>query len=203
MLYHLLTIAIRRSKSNRLFTIINLAGLSLGPACCLLICIYGKGEYDYDRFHESFGRLYRLTLTVTDTEGKAPGYATGNSAFPIGPAVKREVPGVEDFVRIAEDYQPAVIKVGNKVFFQKILYADAPFFRLFSFPLLHGDAGAVLAQPANVVVSEGLARKCFGNTDVVGRTLAVQIRDTVRTFQVAGVTKNPARHSSIHLLKNE
>ncbi len=197
MLSNLLTVVIRRFKSNILFTSINMAGLSLGLACCLLIFIYVKSEYGYDRFHENFDRLYRLTLTVTDLEGKAPGYATGNSVFPMGPTLKREVPGVEDFVRITEDYQPAVIKVGGNVFFQPIVYADESFFNIFSLPLLHGAPGSVLAHPNNAVVSEGLARKCFGSTDVVGRTLAVQIRDTLRSFQVAGVAKKEPPNSSI------
>jgi putative ABC transport system permease protein len=197
MLKNILTIVVRRFKSNILFTSINLVGLVLGLSCCLLIFIYVKSEYGYDRFHQHFDRLYRLTLTVTDPEGKAPEYATGNSVFPIGPAVKREVPGVEDFVRITEDYQPAVIKAGDNAFFQRIMYADERFFTFFSFPLLHGDPGSVLAHPGNAVVSEELARRCFGSTDIVGRTIAVQIRDTMRTFQVAGVAKKEPQQSSI------
>ncbi len=197
MLTHLLTIVVRRFKSDMLFTGINLAGLGLGLAGCLLIFIYLKSEYGYDRFHEPFDRLYRLTLTVTDLKGKAPGYATGNSAFPVGPAMKSEVPGVEDFIRITEDYQPAVIRVGENAFFQRIVYADERFFNFFSFPLLHGDPGSVLAHPGNVVLGEELARKCFGNTNIVGRTIAVQIRDTMRTFQVAGVAEKQPQHSSI------
>ena len=189
MLKNYFKIAFRRLQKNRLYTIVNIIGLTVGIASCLLIGLYIINELTYDRFHTNGQRIVRMTMQYDDG-GKSKTAETGTKA---GPQLKRTFPQVESFVRVINN--SAVIKKGDVVFDEKrFLYADSSFLSIFSFPLLKGDAKTVLDAPNKMVLSESAAKKYFGDTDPVGKTL--RINDD-KDFLITGVLADAPENSQI------
>src|SRR6185295_13862817 len=118
-------IAVRNLWRNKIFSIINISGLSIGLASCMLIFLYTKDEVSYDRFHEKKNQLYRITAQVLDNKGheEFKGVKTG---LVHGASFKQYIPGIEDFVRIEKG--TFVVKKGKETFNQDILFADNNFF---------------------------------------------------------------------------
>lgn len=173
MLKNYLTVALRNILKHKLFSFINIAGLMVGMACCLMIFVYVQDELSYDRFHKDADQVYRVAL-----HGRVGGQEirTSNSSMPVGPALRSEVPGVESFVRLRKSTYGSgyAIRYEDKAFTEeRVLYADSNFFTFFSFPLLQGDPRTALREPNSIVLTEALARKYFGTTDVLGKTLVV------------------------------
>lgn len=187
----------RRLKRNFVFSITNMVGLAIGLACCLLIMLYVFDEVGYDRFHRDFSRIYRLTLTETDSANMATTHTSGNSALPIGALMQEHLLGMENFVRIARQTTPCVLKVNDDLFFETSLYADANFFTFFSFPLVAGSSEGPLNHPNSAVVTEDIAIRYFGTMNVLGKPLLLQINDSLNTFFIRAVVKNVPARSSI------
>src|SRR6266542_4930605 len=118
-------IAIRNLWRNKVFSIINISGLSIGLACCMLIFLYTKDEVSYDRFHEKKDQIYRVTAQVLDDKGQEAfkGVKTG---MVHGPAFKQNIPEIEDFVRVEKSTY--VVKKGKETFNQEVLFVDDNFF---------------------------------------------------------------------------
>ncbi len=173
MLQNYLTVALRNILKHKLFSFINIAGLMVGMACCLMIFVYVQDELSYDRFHKDYNEIYRVAL-----HGRIGGQEvrTSNSSLPVGPALTSQVPGVKSFTRLKRSTYGAgyAIRYEDKAFTEdRILYADSNFFTFFSFKLLQGDARTALSEPNSIVLTEPLALKYFGTTDVLGKTLIV------------------------------
>lgn len=173
MFKNYLTIALRNILKHKFFSFINIAGLVIGMACCLLLFVYVQEELSYDTFHKDHEQIYRLGL-----HGRIGGQEmkTSNSSLPVGPAMKAEIPGVEEVIRLKYATVGAGYAMRNedKIFTEeRILLADSNFFTFFSFSLLKGDPRTVLREPNTIVLTEALASKYFGTTDAVGKTLVV------------------------------
>jgi putative ABC transport system permease protein len=182
-------IAFRRLQKNRLYTLVNITGLTVGLASCLLIGLFIINELSYDRFNENAGRIVRMVMQYGEG-GKQMGALAGTKA---GPQLKRTFPQVQDFVRLING--SAVIKSGNVIFDEKrFLYADSSFFSIFSFQLIHGDRKTALDAPNKLVISQKTARKYFGNTDPVGKTL--RINDN-KDFLITGIIVDAPENSQI------
>ena len=180
MLKNYLTIALRNLRRHRAFSFINIAGLAVGMACCLLIGLYVRQEVSYDRFHENADRLYRVAF-VMDDGGQV--WPTARTPHPLAPALLDAFPEVEAAVRFRRG--EAVLRRGDDLFKEEAFYfADASVFDAFSFPLIHGEAGAALAAPFTLVLTEDAARKYFGPENPVGRMLTVE---DMGDFTVTGV----------------
>jgi putative ABC transport system permease protein len=187
--------AFRNLWRNKVFSLINIIGLSVGLACCMLIFLYAKDELSYDRFNKNAANIYHLTTDDISPEGHVnKGSSTG---MVPGPNFKREVPEVEDFVRI----QGAnfTVKHGTEVFDQEALYADDNFFSVFTFPLLQGNPKKALKDLHSVVLSEEIAEKYFGKKKAMGELLELKVNDTFRVFTVAAVMKKSPQNSSIKI----
>lgn len=197
MIYNFIKTGWRKLRRSILFSAVNVLGLAVSFSCCFLILLYILDEISFDRFHSNFSRLYRVTLTVSDSAGVAADFVTGNSVFPIGPVMKDNIPEVESFVRTANDFTPYVLRVNDDLFFQTPLYADSNFFNLFSFPLLFGNSKDVLNATNSAVITEDLALKYFGTTNAIGKPLPLRIRDSLSTFYVTGVASSVPRNSSV------
>src|SRR5436309_1947080 len=128
--------ALRNLWRSKFFSLINILGLSVGIACCMLIFLYSKDEISYDRFHEKKDNIYRITATITHADGNAD--KIGSTGMVPGPAFKRAIPEIKDFVRVQQQHTFS-IKHGKEVFDQEALYVDSNFFSIFSFPLISGD----------------------------------------------------------------
>ncbi len=181
--------AIRYLQKHKLYATINIAGLSIGLASCLLIIVYARNELRYDSFHANKVRIVRATMEYQMSGTVNYAATTGTK---LGPQAKRIFPGVESYVRLFQATR--VIETGERTFEESdFLYADKDFFKVFSFHLIEGNAEQVLGGRDNIVLTEQIARKYFGTAQVIGKTL--KMRDKI--FTISGVCENPPQYSQI------
>ena len=185
--------AVRNLWRNKFFSIVNIFGLSVGISCCMLIFLYAKDEISFDRFHQKGDHIYRLTLDMIDPKGEVS--HTPSTGMMPGPSFKKNVPEIDEFVRV--QFASCDIKKDKDVFSQQALWVDESFFSVFSFPIVYGDSRRPLKELHSVVISEELAKKYFGKTDVVGQTLLMNADTAFAPFIVTAVLKNPPLNSSI------
>jgi len=171
-----------------LFTVINVLGLSVGLASCLLIALYVLDEFSYDTQHAGAERLYRISSFLVGVEqgGRTP----IPSASPLaGPLLQENFPEVEASTRIAAE--PVYLSLGEQGDYEEdVRFVDRNFFDFFRFDWLRGDAATALAEPASIVLTQSLASKYFGATDPVGHEL--QLRKA-GTLKVTGVIRDLQR----------
>ncbi|HVS94654.1 MAG TPA: ABC transporter permease [Mucilaginibacter sp.] len=187
--------AFRNLWRNKVFSVINIVGLSVGLACCMLIFLYAMDEVSYDRFNVNAANIYHLVVDDQSADGQVHKFSsTGDMP---GPNFKRQLPEVQDFVRIqGASY---TIKQGNEVFDQDALFVDSNFFSVFTFPMLYGTPAHVLDDPHSIVLSEEVAEKYFGKENPVGKTLDLKVDDKFQPFKVTAVTKKSPQNSSIKI----
>jgi putative ABC transport system permease protein len=191
LLRNSLKITYRNFKRQKLYTVINLAGLAVGMACFILIMTYVHHETRYDSFHRNSSRTYRLTMSGTLSRADF-NLATSNGA--IAPDLQKELPEIESVVRLRRRYRTPVA-FGDKLFFEEgILWADASFFDVFSFPLLEGDPGKALAAPYSAVLTRAAAGRYFGHDDPVGKVLRI---NNSLDYTVTGVVDDPPADSHL------
>jgi putative ABC transport system permease protein len=191
MLKNYFKIAWRNLKKNRLYSIVNVIGLTIGITSCILISLYIETEWSYDRFHKNADRIVRVTMEYSNggTVGK---YAqTGTK---VGPQFKRTFPAVTAFARTFKF--PRVISYRDKVFDEKnFLYADSSFFDIFSFKLIEGNPSTVLNAAYQLLITESMAKKYFGDEDPVGKTLLIANSDH---YLVTGIVQDAPGNSQMH-----
>ena len=194
MFKNYLKTALRNLSGNKTFSFINIAGLSIGLACCLLIFLYTKDELSFDRFQQKKDRLYRISCEIIEKQhGMDKRYGLAGAVQ--GPAFKEEIPEVEAFVRVNED--DFIVKKNAETFNQKAVWVDKNFFSVFSFPLLSGNPAEVLSDYHSVVLTDETAKKYFGTSNAVGKTLDLEINKKYETFVVSGIAKKCPENSSI------
>lgn len=187
-------IAFRNLQRNKVYSFINIAGLSLGLACAMLIILYIKDEISYDRFQGNLNHIYRVVTEGVNPDGSI-GSKDGNTGYFQGPRFTENVPGIKSFVRIQSGQND--IKKGTDVQSQELLLVDSNFFSVFSFPLLSGNPKTCLSDPHSVVLSEDAARKQFGTADVVGKIMMIKEDSEFVPYSVTAVTKRCPQNSSI------
>jgi len=187
--------AFRNLWKNKAFSVINIVGLSVALACCMLILLYTMDEVSYDRFNVNKDKIYRLVVNSTSPAGVTNKYAS--TGMVPGPSFKRQIPEIEGFVRIQGNNY--TVKRGNEVFDEDALYADSNFFSVFTFPLIGGNPKTALIHPHSVVLSEDLALKYFGSQNAVGKVLEMKEGDKFQPFLVTGVVKRSPQNSSIKI----
>ncbi|MBS1531025.1 MAG: ABC transporter permease [Bacteroidetes bacterium] len=190
--------AFRNLWRNKVFSVINIVGLSVGLACCMLIFLYAMDEVSYDRFNVNAPNIYHLVVDDKGADGQVHKFSsTGDMP---GPDFKRQLPEVQDFVRIQGGSY--TIKRGNEVFDQQALYVDSNFFSVFTFPMLYGKPEHALDDPHGIVLSEEVAEKYFGKGNPVGKTLDLKMGDdnvSFQPFKITAVTKKSPQNSSIKI----
>ncbi|HTE29109.1 MAG TPA: ABC transporter permease [Chryseolinea sp.] len=194
MIKNYFKIAYRYLWRNRLFSAINIAGLTVAITCALLVMLYLRDEMSYDRFQKNAPELYRLTTTIHNPDGSLQ--TLGTTGQVQGPAFKAAIPEISDYVRIL-GVDGLNISANNKSLAVKNLFVDEGFFNIFSFPLLHGNQKSVLTDPFSVVLSETTALKFFGTTDVVGKTVKIEEGRGIENLTITGVAENAPGNSSI------
>jgi len=182
--------AFRNLARNKVYSFINIAGLSIGLACTMFIMLYVKDEVSFDRFHKNVNHIYRIARKANGIN------LNGTTGFLQGPRFTQNVPGIKSFVRVqggAED-----IKKGTEVQEQGgVLHVDSNFFSVFTFPLLSGSPATCLTEPHSIVLSEDAAKKYFATTDAVGKVLMVKEDTTFVPYKVTAVAKRCPQNSSI------
>ena len=185
--------AFRNLLHNKIYSFINIAGLSLGLACALLIILYVNDEISYDRFHKNVSQIYRVDKQDMKEDGSAH-YGSYTGYFQ-GPRFTSNIPEIQSFVRFEPDQID--IKAGADVQSQAVSFVDANFFSVFSFPLISGDAKSALNQSNSIVITEEMAKKYFGNSEATGKMMLVNEAGKFIPHIVTAVAKDCPENSSI------
>ena len=193
MLKHYIKIAFRNLFRQKRLALINILGLSIGLACFSLFSLYTVNEFSYDRFNANASRIYRVYdwWSFSDRQGSEP-----SSATPLGPTMKQDLSGVEDFVRI-KPTGDKLIRIGNRIHTIDVSFADPQLFSIFTFPLITGNTATALESPRNIVLTRAKAIQLFGRTDVVGKTVEIKNGDQFEPFVIGAVAENIPVNSSI------
>ena len=194
MIKHYLRIAFRNLARQRWLTAINIAGLSIGLACFTLFLLYAVNEFNFDRFHankENIYRVYRLSEATQEAKVYHP--------MPLGPAMKQDIPDVENYVRIQEAQNETYVKVNNTVTQLKLSFADQQIFSVFSFKLVAGDKKTALNGLHDIVLTRKTAKKIFGQVDVIGEIIQAKVEDDFIPFTVSSIIEDIPSNSSIQI----
>jgi putative ABC transport system permease protein len=196
MLRNYLKIAWRNLVKQKALAFINIAGLAVGLACFSLFLLYAVNEFSFDRFHANASSLYRVYLNVEAMNGEEK-FAASYLPIPLGPALKTDIQGVKDFVRIKESGTENFVRADNGISRVKITFADPQFFSVFTFKMLRGNAPGALNSPANIVLTKEKALQLFGTIDAVGRTVEIKVDEAFEPFIVTAVSENIPPNSTI------
>ncbi len=191
MLTNYLKTAIRNLIKTKLFSLLNILGLAIGMAACLLILHYVKFETGYDTFHEASERIYRLRYERTDEEGQTVKFASCTP--PAAGFIRDRYPEVEKIARIV-NYQ-AVVSFGDRAFTEERLYfAEPEFLEILHFPFIKGDPLNGIREANRAFISQSTARKYFGDQDPIGKTISV---DKKVDYQVTGIFEDIPQNSHL------
>ncbi len=189
MVSNYLKTAVRNLWKNKGHSLINLLGLSIGMACCILIVAWVTNELSFDRFHSNADRIYRLCLEADlGTHIKAP-ITNG----PVGPAMVEKYPDVLNAVRITGPEDVSVKYKDRQFSEENVTYADQDFFQVFSFPLLQGNPTTVLEAANSVVIAESMVAKYFIDIDPIGEIITLSGTD----YTVTGIMADFPRNSQL------
>jgi putative ABC transport system permease protein len=192
MFNHFLKVTLRNIKRNKLFSFINVFGLSVALAFCVLIYFYVKQESNFDTFNKNADHLYVLVMhDYSDVSPREFVYMP----TPFAKTLAQELPAVEHAVRFNDDN--VIVSNGDKVFSEDANFTDADFFKTFSFPLIEGNAATALADLNDVVLTPDLAKKYFGNQDPMGKELSIRANSKEENYIVTGIAQAPPANSSI------
>jgi len=170
---------------------INVSGLAIGMACCLLITIFVQDELSFDQFHEKANRIFRIA-SKENRRGIIANYPFVFSGIP--PILQNDYSEVLDYVRF-DPRENVLISSEDKEFYEeRLFYTDASVFDVFTFPLVKGDPKTALKEPYSVVLTQRMAEKYFSGEDPVGQTLTI---DNEHDYQITGVLKEIPRNSHI------
>jgi putative ABC transport system permease protein len=194
MFMNYVKITLRNLFRNKLYTFINIFGLAIGLAACLMIFLWVQDELSYDRFHQNSERIYRVERKVDfrDIHGQAP-----ITSGPYGPTLVRDYTEVENFARL--DRNEISIKDHKNTFHrQNLIFTDNSIFEVFDFRLEEGDNQTALTQPRSIVLTREQAVKYFGTEDVIGRSLTVDWDEQMTDFQITGILEEVPHNSHVH-----
>ena len=184
--------AIRTLLRNKLYTALNIAGLTFGLGCFILLGLYLFDELTFDRQHSKAGRIYRV-IEHKSTSGESTTIAAGS--YKLSEEAKKTISGVEGTTRMIRTGRANLVDPENPVYFQEtVMIADENFLRVFDFPLSLGDKNTALKAPNSIVINEALAMRLFNRTDVMGKLL--QFSHMEVPLKVTGILKNHPRNSS-------
>jgi putative ABC transport system permease protein len=178
---------------DRIHTLVNIFGLAIGLAFSIIIFLYVHQETSYDAFHTHADRIYRIGVKgkVSDNQ-----FNHAITPAPLAGTLIREIPGVENTVRVAR-FGAWLVRYGNARYNEdNIIFADTSFFNLFSFPLIRGKPGEVLREPNSIVLGQSVARVYFGNEDPIGKLLRIE-NDSVY-YRVTGIMADIPHNSHMH-----
>ncbi len=191
MFINYLKIALRNFWKQRIYTLINVLGLSVGIACFIGIVAYTSNELNYDKHHENAENIFRIKL-IGDMSGTA--FEAAVTGAPVGKILYEELPEVILYTRLIQYPRAILFDYNDKKIYQDgIIYADSSFFKMFSYDLI-GDADKALQEPYSLVFTESVAKKYFGNEDPIGKIIKW---DNQTDYTVKAVIKEPIKNTHI------
>jgi len=191
MIKNYFKIALRNLKKNKVFSFINIFGLAMGLACCMLIASFVYSELSYDKYPEKAKQIYRVGINVTGN-GSVETYT--HVDIGVGAGMKNAFPEIEASTRLLKSRE-TFVKYGDKEFKeQKLASVDSNFFQIFSIPFIEGNVRTALVEPNSIVITKAFAAKYFGNEEAMGKQLSMGIS----TFKVTGIIDKVPDHSHFH-----
>lgn len=197
MIKNYVRIALRNLLRNRTFSAINIIGLAIGTASCVVILLYVQYEFSFDRFNRNYNRIYR---TATEIKFSGTTIKAAVSSDMLGPALKENVSGIENYTRIFDIGMVArqLVKFQDKSFYtQGFMFADSSFFSIFNYKLIEGRPPTALSAPYSIVITKYAASEYFGSRDPLGSVVQLEQGDTTFDFTVTGVAADPPSNSSL------
>jgi len=191
MIRNYLKIAFRNLWKNKVYATINIAGLAIGMAACIMIMLFVVYERSFDNLHTK--NIYRLN-EVQKFEGMVASQKVGLSMFPMGPTLKNEFPEIKNFTRVSWRDKYQLTQGENRLFLPHAYYVDSTFLQLFDYPLLKGNRATALEKPNSAVITQATAIKLFGNANPIGKRITHYASDTI-SFMVTGVLQNIPQNS--------
>ncbi len=202
MLKNYLVFAIRNLQKRKLFSFINILGLTIGLAACLVILKYIDFETSFDKFQVNASRLYRVTSTESRSNQKDLTYVV--SSYGLGPAMVSDVPGIQRYIRIHPMYGGTVMSYegqgGNVNAFHEdhVLIVDSTFFRSFTYQPIEGNLITSLDDPNSIVITRSIAKKYFGSEDPMGKTITLSGGWIDGNYSVTAVIEDVPGNTSLH-----
>ena len=183
MIRSYLKIAVRNLIKHRARSLINIGGLALGMACCILIGLYVFQETEYDQFHTKADRIFRVNFSL-ELNGNT--YNEASIPFPAANAFQSDFPEVEKAVRIYKNDQSVLLSYGDNKFIEtRFLFADPSIFDVFDIELLKGNSATALLEPSSIIMTEETARKYFGDEEPLGKTVRFQNQAELKVTGIA------------------
>jgi ABC-type antimicrobial peptide transport system permease subunit len=187
MIKNYFKIAFRNIVRHKAFSFINIVGLSIGMACSIMILLWVQDERSYDRFHNNADQIYRVLASAGDFKA-----AVNPAGMPAG--LQKEMPQIKNTVRLSKPSNE-LFEVGEKKFEEKrVFFVDSTFFNVFSFQLIKGNVKTALERPDNILISEDMAKKYFGQEDPMGKIIK---RNNDVNCVVTGVLANVPANSHL------
>jgi len=194
MIRNYIKIAYRNLLKHKGISFINIFGLAVGMACCLLIMLFVRDELSYDRFHKDANRIHRVVKDFVNDDGSRLPDATTPPA--LNKAMQLEIPEVEQTTRIFPNWGTQYLfQYGEKRFNEERVYrVDSNFFDVFTFPFVKGEAKTSFKELNSILITESSAKKYFGNENPMGKILKTDLGD----LMITGILKDVPENSHFH-----
>ena len=187
MLKNYFKIAWRNILKHKVFSAINILGLSAGLTCCILIFLFIQHELSYDKFNTQAKNIYRLTSVMHSSGGESELAVT---PAPWAPLMKKDFPEIKEYTRLLKDEKVLMGAPGEQHFYEtQMLYADSTFFNMFSVSLEQGDIRHALEKPNSIILTDETAKKYFGDVNPIGKTLEVNSFGRNFNVEVTAIAK--------------
>ena len=192
MIKNYLKIAFRSFIRNKNITLINILGLAIGMAVCILLLLWVKDEFSFDKSHKNSDNIYNVIQEGVWNDGQI--YGNRTIPYILTPLMHELYPEIENHVRL-RTFSGAMMQVDSKTFYEdNVLFTEPALFEMFSFDLIKGDLEVVFKEIHSIILTEETAHKYFGNEDPMGKV--IRFNDNI-DFTVTGIAANPPQNSSI------
>jgi len=182
MFKNYLKIALRNIKNHKGYSFINISGLSIGLTCCILILLFVRNELSFDKFHKNSDQIYRI---FTENEHSGEPFYMAPTMLPLAPALHSDFPEILRVVRVSQK-NSVLMSSGDTKFYERFLYVDQDFFKIFTFSLISGDPETALSEPYSVIITQDAAEKYFGSENPLGKMMTIQ---NDQAYKVTGILK--------------
>jgi putative ABC transport system permease protein len=196
MVKNLLLVALRNFKRDKWYSLLNILGLTIGTTFSLFLIFYIKDELSYDRYHKKADRIYRINAHIKEPDKDTMRWAV--TPFPMAPALAKDYPEVEEAVRFVSNGK-VMYKTGDlRLYEEKVFTVDSNLFRVFTYKFIEGDPQTALKEPRSMVLTRSVAKKFFGNSGCLGKSLENASGDL---YKITGVIEDVPKNS--HILFND
>jgi len=188
--------ALRHLFREKVFSLINITGLAIGFACAFLIFLWVTDELNFDDFHENKDRIYRVLVKTEGLDAVGIGEDLAVTPGKLAGAISVEIPEVTHVTRIMKNFKSPFKYRENTFYEDKYFLVDADFFKMFSFPVIKGNAAELLKNPNDIIISQRVAKKYFGDENPIGKILK---KNNQSEYNVSAVIENMPANSHLQM----